>query len=123
MQPIRWALLPWAEGCHHSVPFNYGPHQHGSVARVPGPSLAAALFDRSRKKKITMCSHEKSVGGNDRHCPPRNEFSAHACAQGGGVGEGGGAGVGVCVCGVGGIEKQRRQQKTSMQMHKCNACG
>lgn len=24
---------------------------------------------------------------------------------------------------VGALEKQRRQQKTSMQMRKCNACG
>lgn len=36
--------------------------------------LCYTLFDQNWKKKITMYSHEKSVGGNDRHCPHETSF-------------------------------------------------
>lgn len=36
-------------------------------------ALCYTLFDQS-SKKIAMYSHEKSVGGNDRHCPRETSF-------------------------------------------------
>lgn len=65
-----------------SIKLPVSPAREGGARELAGvPSPAAhccTLFDQSWKKKITMYSREKSVGGNDRHCPRETSYPARA---------------------------------------------